>query len=173
MKQGTETTEHFLEKALNFEILGTYAQTELGHGMLVVFVIQSRPKKPHRGKTCFLHICKNKGTDQLHCNCAADQRLCFRYIDNTLSLLPKSEISSLFPSSVAVQPGLCGIWLETPKTGFLTSLLITKTSPCNEHPLTPHFYIVKLGCTGVYIFLIFAPKHRLWALVRTASLRRF
>ena len=48
------------------------------------------------------------------------------------------------------------------------------TSPCNEHPLTAHFYIVKLGLTGVYIiFLIFALKHRLWVLVRTASLRRF
>ena len=32
---------------------------------------------------------------------------------------------------------------------------ITKTSPCNEHPLTPHFYIVKLGFTGVYIFFLF------------------
>ena len=32
---------------------------------------------------------------------------------------------------------------------------ITKTSPCNENPLTPHFYIVKLGFTGVcFIFLI-------------------
>ena len=49
--------------------------------------------------------------------------------------------------------------------------IITKTSPCNEHPLKPHFYIVKLGFTGVFIFLIFALKHRLWVLVRTASLR--
>ena len=32
---------------------------------------------------------------------------------------------------------------------------ITKTSPCNEHPLTPHFYIVKLGFTGVYIIFLF------------------
>ena len=55
----------------------------------------------------------------------------------------------------------------------LGSCNITKTSPCNEHPLTPHFYQVKLGFTGVYIFLISAPKHRLWVLVRTASLRRF
>ena len=30
-------------------------------------------------------------------------------------------------------------------------------------PLKPHFYIVKLGFTGVYIiFLISAQKHRLW-----------
>ena len=44
------------------------------------------------------------------------------------------------------------------------------TSPCNVYPLTPHFYIVKLGFTGVYI--IFALKHRLRVLIRTASLRR-
>ena len=35
-------------------------------------------------------------------------------------------------------------------------------------PLTPHFYIVKRGFTGVYIFLIFALKHRLRVPVRTA-----
>ena len=41
-----------------------------------------------------------------------------------------------------------------------------QTRPCNLHPLTPHFYILKLGFTGVYIFfLIFALKHRLWVLV--------
>ena len=33
--------------------------------------------------------------------------------------------------------------------------LIMQTSPCNEYPLTPHFYIVKLGFTGVYIFFLF------------------
>ena len=32
----------------------------------------------------------------------------------------------------------------------------------------PHFYIVKLGFTGVYIF--FALKHRLWVLVRTPTI---
>ena len=30
-----------------------------------------------------------------------------------------------------------------------------KTSPCNEDPLTPHFYMVKLGFTGVYIIFLF------------------
>ena len=45
---------------------------------------------------------------------------------------------------------------------------ITKTCLCNFDPLKPHFYIVKLEFTGVYIiFLIFARKHRLWVLVRT------
>ena len=43
----------------------------------------------------------------------ADQCLCFRYTDCTVPLLPKSEISSLYLSSVAVQPGLCRTRSET------------------------------------------------------------
>ena len=39
-------------------------------------------------------ICENKDADQLRSNCAADQRLCFRYTDSTISLLPKSEIQA-------------------------------------------------------------------------------
>ena len=68
-------------------------------------------------------ICINKDADQLRSNREADQRLCFRYMDSTISLLPKYKISSLQPSSVAVQPGLCGTWSETQKTGFLTTRL--------------------------------------------------
>ena len=74
-------------------------------------------------KTAFC-ICENKDADQLRGNREADQRLCFRYTDSTISLLPKYEISSLQPSSVTVQPGLCGSWSETLKTGFLTPRLI-------------------------------------------------
>ena len=32
---------------------------------------------------------------------------------------------------------------------------IMLTCLCNVHPLTPHFYIVKLGFTGVYIIFLF------------------
>ena len=64
-------------------------------------------------------ICENKDADQLRGNPEADQRLCFRYMDSAIPLLSKSEISS-----VAVQHGLCRIWSETPKTGFLTTRLI-------------------------------------------------
>ena len=50
----------------------------------------------------------------------------------------------------------------------------TKTCLCNFDPFKPHFYIVKLGFTGLYIsFLNSAQKYRLWVLVRTASLRQF
>ena len=64
-------------------------------------------------------ICENKDADQLRGNREADQRLCFRYTDSTISLLLKYKISSLQQFSVAVQPGLYGTWSETPKTGFL------------------------------------------------------
>ena len=40
-------------------------------------------------------ICENKDAEQLRSNCAADQRLCFRYIDSVIPLLSKFEISSL------------------------------------------------------------------------------
>ena len=52
-------------------------------------------------------ICENKDADQLRGYREADQRLCFRYTGSTIPLLPKPEISSLKPSSVAVQPSLC------------------------------------------------------------------
>ena len=68
-------------------------------------------------------ICENKDADQLRGNLEADQRLCFRYMDSTIPLLYKSEISSLKSSCAVVQPGLCGTWSETPKTGFLRTRL--------------------------------------------------
>ena len=63
-------------------------------------------------------ICENKDADQLRGSRETDQRLCFRYMDSTIPLLPKSEISMLLPSSVTVQPGLCQTRSETPKTVF-------------------------------------------------------
>ena len=68
-------------------------------------------------------ICENKDAGQLRSNCAADQCLCFRYIDSTILLLPKYEILSLYPSSVAVQPVLLDLVVH-PEAGFLTSWLI-------------------------------------------------
>ena len=58
-------------------------------------------------------ICENKEADQLRGNRKADQRLCFRYLDSTIPLLSKSEISSLYSSSVTVQLGLCRTRSET------------------------------------------------------------
>ena len=55
----------------------------------------------------YFSICKYKYADQLRGDREADQRLCFRYTDSAIPLIPKYEISSLQPSSVVVQPGLC------------------------------------------------------------------
>ena len=63
-------------------------------------------------------ICENKDADQLRGNREADQRLCSRYMDSTIPLLSKSEISRLWPSSVVVQPDLCRTWSENPKPVF-------------------------------------------------------
>ena len=60
------------------------------------------------GKPAFF-ICENKDADQLRGNREADQLLCFCYLDSTIPLLPKSEISSLYPypviGLVCVGPG--------------------------------------------------------------------
>ena len=73
-------------------------------------------------------ICENKCADQLRSNCAADQRLCFRHIDRTIPLLPKSETSSILSSSVAAHPDLCRTWSKPPNTGFLMTRLSTDVS---------------------------------------------
>ena len=63
-------------------------------------------------------ICENKDADQLRGDREADQRLCFRYTDSTIPLLPKSEISSLSQFSVAAQLGLYQTWSETRRPVF-------------------------------------------------------
>ena len=69
-------------------------------------------------------ICKNKDTDQLRGNCDAKQRLCFRYIDSTIPLLPKYENFN----PLAILSG-CTAWfvsdqVRKPKDRFLTTRLI-------------------------------------------------
>ena len=98
------------------------------------------------GKQTFC-TCENKDADQLrnNCNnCEADQHLCFRYSDSTIPLLSKSKMSSFYPASLDVQPGLCypasldvqpGLcqtWSETQIVGFLARRL--KLSARN-HPI--------------------------------------
>ena len=73
-------------------------------------------------------------------NLAADQRLCFCFIDSTIPLLSKFQFISLLPSSVVVQQGLCRRWSETPKTGFLSisvmKLFIDSGSKCTNYFLS-------------------------------------
>ena len=52
-------------------------------------------------------ICENKGADQLRSYHAADLHLCFCCIDIETPLLPKFEISNLWPSLGAVYSPVC------------------------------------------------------------------
>ena len=79
-------------------------------------------------------LCENKGADQL-----------------SAFVFTTPIVQFLFFVKVAAQAGLCQTWSKTPKYGFL----IRKTCPCNLYPLIPHFYIAKLGYTGVYLFFLF------------------
>ena len=63
-------------------------------------------------------ICENKDANQLRSNREADQRLCFRNLDSTIPLLSKFNISSLYSSPIAVQPGLYQTWSESKLLGF-------------------------------------------------------
>ena len=71
-----------------------------------------------------LCIGKSKDADQLRSNCEADQRLCFRYTDSTISLLLKSEISSFLHASVTVHAALFQTWSVPIIVGFLMHRLI-------------------------------------------------
>ena len=86
------------------------------------------------------------------------------------------EFTSLHLMLSAIAPGLHtdGLDVQVSDTGSSWSFYITKTYIFNFDPLKPHFYIVKRGLQGYTLFfLISAQKHRLWVLVRTASVRRF
>ena len=67
-------------------------------------------------------------------NHAADQGICLHYTGSSIHLLLISEISSLLPSSVAVQSGLCRTWSETPEDRFSddTSQMILLTRFLSE-----------------------------------------
>ena len=60
-----------------------------------------------------------------------------------LCILFTSSLSSIMSGTV---PGRARLSTNDP---------IRITCPCNEDPLTPHFYIVKLGFTGVYFIFLF------------------
>ena len=44
--------------------------------------------------------------------------------------------------------------ISTPREPYCSGGIM-QTCPCDVDPLTPHFYIVKLGFTGVYIIFLF------------------
>ena len=55
----------------------------MGHANLRLCYIRSEKMSLGMRKPVF-GICENKDADQLHSNCAADQPLCFCYMDSTI-----------------------------------------------------------------------------------------
>ena len=72
--------------------------------------------------------------------------------------LNRSWIFSHIAISAAILPLLLFEKEQLPITGGRTCTNhIRITCPCALYPLTPNFYIVKLGFTGVYIIYLFLP----------------
>ena len=70
-------------------------------------------------------ICENKDADQLRGNREADQRLCFRYTDSTIPLLPKSEIFRPLAIFCGCTARFVSDLVGNPEDRFLKTRLIT------------------------------------------------
>ena len=71
----------------------------------------------------FMPYTNNKGADQPAHLRILNSTFVVRHLDSIIPLVSISEILSLYLASVAAQAGLCLIWSETPKTGFLVTRL--------------------------------------------------
>ena len=106
-------------------------------------------------------ICEKKDADQLRGNHEADQCLCFRYIDSTIPLLSKPEIPSLYPSSVAVQPGLCRTRSKTQNVAFLITRLISVSVDKETNQGVPNLHLWEVA-TGKCLKAFIQKKVTYW-----------
>ena len=80
--------------SLNSAFVVCYLHSMITKWLLVVTnLVKSLKDMSHNMRKPTFCICENKDADQLRGNREADQRLCFRYIDSTIPLLPIYEIS--------------------------------------------------------------------------------
>ena len=127
----------------------------------------------HEKTRFFAYRCKIKGavTAQLISVFAFATRIVY------FLLLFKPEILIFLPISKTVKAGLCQTWSEIPKVLFshiaahffpyIQSQVhanIRKHVRVIRTPLYSILYSKTGVCRGIPIFLIFAPKHRLWIL---------
>ena len=77
------------------------------------------------------------------------------------SLTSCEELVPIFHNVKFAKCEICGSTMHTcikvnvMTLGEMVRPIIRKTCPCNEYPCKPHFYIVKLGFAGVYLFFLF------------------
>ena len=121
---GGMSEDELMEKVESILLDKIKAGEKQAYFQLGLFYYEQVGYEPHHEKTYFFAYAKNKCAHKLRGNRTADQCLCFCFIDSTIPLLSKAEISRVSPFSVDVQPGLCCTWLETRNTGFLVTRLI-------------------------------------------------
>ena len=96
-------------------------------------------------KPAFSHMRKQKA--QIRCTVTVQLISAFvfvSYINSTIPLFPRYDFSSLCPSFVAVQTGLCRTWSGTSKSGLLTTRLKYKSLQCSK---TAYYTISTLSYT--------------------------
>ena len=104
------------------------------------YICEQQEFGPSHGQPNNLH--RRKQRHQLHSHCESDERLCFRIKDSTIPLLSESKISSLYPSSVTVQSGLCRIWSEPKLFCFVFSRTASFVfTQYDIRFINPHFYV--------------------------------
>ena len=67
----------------------------------------------------------------------------------------KQSFRNMHPTKTQISLHIRAVWSET----SLSACSITKTCLYNIDPLKPHFYIVKLGFTGVYIIFLISVQN--------------
>ena len=102
---------------------GRHVVIRTKRGKLKVAESQTFLKWAMSWENLFMPYANNKGADQPAHPRSLISAIVVRYLDSIIPLVCKSEISSLYLASVAAQAGLCLIWSQTPKTGFLVTRL--------------------------------------------------
>ena len=92
-----------------------------------------------------------------------EAHLCL-FVDELEKMFRECETNIVF-TEVALVEKIKELDLEMVSHTFYTCFYITKTSLCNEHPLSPHFHIVNWGLQGYTFFSYFCSK--------TNTLKRF
>ena len=76
--------ENFITETSNYLMFSYF------HIDLLIFSVTHMSPVMRKRDFC---LCENKGADQLHSNCKADQRLCFGYMDSTTPTLLMHKFS--------------------------------------------------------------------------------
>ena len=99
---------------------------------------------------------------------------CHVYTWQSLSQVPRIHMTEFVPGATCQESKITGFLDYDVLKNFPIYVTSGKHVRAIYSPLNPTIEKTTTGvCRGIHKFLIFDPKHTLWALVRTASARRF